>query len=62
MEAPVADPVHGLDGVVDLVEGPQPGHAMKQVVDAPLEEVGQDQERRELGDERPPRHRRALEL
>src|SRR5687767_11134639 len=44
VESPVADPVHRGDRVMDLVESPEPGHAMEKVVDAPLEEVGENQE------------------
>ena len=61
MEAPVADPIHGRDRVVDLVEGPKPRHAMEQVVDAPLEEVGEHQEHEELREKGPAGHRRAFE-
>jgi len=62
VEAPVADPVHGRDRVMDLVEGPEPRRTVQQVVDAPLKEVGEDQEQQELPEEGPSGHGRAFEL
>ena len=57
VEAPVAHPVHRRDRVVHLVERPQPWHPMQQVVDAPLKEIGNDQQDQELEHEGPMRDR-----
>ena len=48
-EAKVADPVELQNGVVELVEFPQPGDAVAEVVHAPLEKVLDDLEAEELG-------------
>jgi len=55
VEAEAADPVELLDRVVHLVELPQPGHAVQQVVHPPLEQVLQHEEHDELDPEGPGR-------
>ena len=52
MESEVADPVQLLDRVMELVELPQPGHAVKQHVNGPFEKVLEKKERDELQPER----------
>ena len=51
MEAEVPDPVEDLDRVVDLVELPEPGDPVEEVVHAVLEEVLVDEKDDELRDE-----------
>lgn len=48
VKAPVADPVHLDDAVVDFVDPPEEGDAVEEVVDTPLREVEDEKHDEEL--------------
>jgi len=52
MKSEISEPVHGDDTVMNLVNLPQPGNPMKEIVDAPLEKILPDQEENELDHQR----------
>lgn|GEM_PF-6751396 len=52
VETKIANPVELQNGVVKLVEFPQPGDAVEEVVHAPLNEVLEDQKEQKLGPQR----------
>lgn len=48
VEAPVGEPVHVGGAVVDLVDAPEEGDAVEEVVDGPLGEIEEEEEGEEL--------------
>lgn len=48
VETPVADPIHFHDGVVDLVELPEDRNTVEEHVNAPFEEVDEEEQGKEL--------------
>jgi hypothetical protein len=57
VEAPVGEEVHVGGAVVDLVDAPEEGDAVEEVVDEPLGEIEEDEESEELGGGRGGRRR-----